>query len=236
MKRFASTPRRTRSALFAAALLACTAVAATAQAQEQPARPAAAKPDAARLYTERIVPFLKTHCFDCHGPDVQEAEISFHEYGELVKVTGDLKTWTRVLQMIETGVMPPDDAPQPKPAERKQIARDLERILFNVDCDGPPDPGRVTIRRLNRAEYNNTVRDLLGVSFRPADDFPSDDVGSGFDNIGDVLTLPPLLMEKYLAAAERIAEQTIIADPKAFVKSQRQDRRQLKSEGEVSYD
>ena len=129
--------------------------------------------------------------------------------------------------MIETGVMPPDDAPQPKPAERKGIARDLEKILFNVDCDGPPDPGRVTIRRLNRAEYNNTVRDLLGVTFRPADDFPSDDVGSGFDNIGDVLTLPPLLMEKYLAAAERIAEQTIVADPRQFIKSQRQDRRQL---------
>src|SRR5262249_16208871 len=67
------------------------------------------------------------------------------------------------------------------------------------------NPGRVTLRRLNRAEYNNTVRDLLGVDFRPADNFPVDDVGYGFDNIGDVLTLQPLLMEKYLDAAEAVA-------------------------------
>jgi hypothetical protein len=171
-----------------------------------PTTPAARPVDPAAIYVSRVVPFLKKHCLECHGPDVQEAEIGFHDYKSVEKVVGDLQTWTRVLQMIETGVMPPDDSPQPTGAERKQAIGDLEKILFNVDCDAPHDPGRVTIRRLNRAEYNNTVRDLLGVQFKPADDFPSDDVGSGFDNIGDVLTLPPLLMEKYLAAAERIAE------------------------------
>jgi hypothetical protein len=190
----------------------------------------------AQLHQKNVLPFIAKYCLDCHGPDVQEAEIGFHDYRELAKVKADEKTWTRVLQMIETGVMPPDDSPQPKAAERKAIVRDLERILFNVDCDGPPNPGRVTIRRLNRAEYNNTVRDLVGITFKPADDFPSDDVGSGFDNIGDVLTLPPLLMEKYLTAAERVAEQTIITDVKQFAKSQRQDRRQLTSEGQASYD
>ncbi|MEX2173324.1 MAG: DUF1592 domain-containing protein [Pirellulaceae bacterium] len=195
-----------------------------------------AKIEPAAVYAGKVVPFLKKHCYDCHGPDVQEAEIGFHDYLDLAKVMGDERTWTRVLQMIETGVMPPDDSPQPTSAERKQIVADLERVLYNVDCDLPHDPGRVTIRRLNRAEYNNTVRDLLGVTFRPADDFPSDDVGSGFDNIGEVLTLPPLLMEKYLTAAERIAEQTIVADSKAFIKSQRRDRKLLKSEGSVNYD
>ena len=76
-----------------------------------------------------------------------------------------------------------------------------------------PDPGRVTARRLNRVEYNNTVRDLLGVDFKPAADFPADDSGYGFDNIGDVLSLSPVLMEKYLAAAEKIARKAIVADP-----------------------
>ena len=75
------------------------------------------------------------------------------------------------------------------------------------------DPGRVTVRRLNRAEYNNTVRDLVGVALRPADDFPVDDAGYGFDNIGDVLSLPPILMEKYMSAADRIARAAIIARP-----------------------
>jgi hypothetical protein len=194
------------------------------------------KIEPAKLYADRVLPALKRLCYDCHGPDLQEAEIGFHDYQDFAKVTGDERTWTRVLQMIETGVMPPDDSPQPTDAERKELIKDLERVLFNVDCDGPVDPGRVTIRRLNRAEYNNTVRDLLGVTFRPADDFPSDDVGSGFDNIGDVLTLPPLLMEKYLAAAEQIAEKSIVTDARQFTKSQRQDRRQLKGEGSAAFD
>ena len=68
-----------------------------------------------------------------------------------------------------------------------------------------PDPGRVTARRLNRNEYTNTIRDLLGVDFRAERDFPTDDSGYGFDNIGDVLTMSPLLMERYMSAAERIA-------------------------------
>ncbi|MCU0877342.1 MAG: DUF1592 domain-containing protein [Pirellulaceae bacterium] len=200
--------------------------------------PATKKPkiEPAKVYAERVMPALKRLCYDCHGPDLQEAEIGFHDYQDFAKVTGDERTWTRVLQMIETGVMPPEDSPQPTDAERKELVKDLERVLFNVDCDGPVDPGRVTIRRLNRAEYNNTVRDLLGVTFRPADDFPSDDVGSGFDNIGEVLTLPPLLMEKYLAAAEQIAEKSIVTDARQFTRSQRQDRRQLKGEGSAAFD
>ena len=71
-------------------------------------------------------------------------------------------------------------------------------------------PGHVTLRRLNRNEYRNTVRDLLGVDYEPAADFPADDVGYGFDNIGDVMSLPPLLMEKYLAAAQEISQQAIV--------------------------
>src|SRR6185503_10649065 len=81
------------------------------------------------------------------------------------------------------------------------------------DRNAKPDPGRVTIRRLNRTEYNNTIRDLVGVDFQPAEDFPSDDIGHGFDNIGDVLTLSPVLMERYLAAAESVMQRAIVVDP-----------------------
>ena len=72
-----------------------------------------------------------------------------------------------------------------------------------------PDPGRVTARRLNRAEYNYTIHDLLGVDFRPADGFPQDDAGYGFDNNGDVLSLSITQMEKYLAAAETVARRAV---------------------------
>jgi hypothetical protein len=80
----------------------------------------------------------------------------------------------------------------------------IQGIFDRADAAAKPNAGRVTIRRLNRTEYNNTIRDLLGVDFKPADDFPADDVGYGFDNIGDVLSVSPLLLEKYLAAAETI--------------------------------
>src|SRR5207344_818887 len=74
------------------------------------------------------------------------------------------------------------------------------------------NPGRVTARRLNRTEYNNTIHDLLGVSLRPADEFPVDDSGYGFDNIGDVLSISPLLMEKYLNAAHTVSRAAVYGE------------------------
>jgi mono/diheme cytochrome c family protein len=196
----------------------------------------AKKPDPNAAFRSQIIPFLSKHCFECHGPDAQEGDIALDRYKDAAAVAEDQKTWQRVIQMLRSGAMPPEDAKQPSEAERRRVVQWIEQAIYNFDCDNLPDPGRVTIRRLNRAEYNNTVRDLLGVTFRPADDFPSDDVGGGFDNIGDVLTLPPLLMEKYLAAAERLAEEVIVADPSIFVKSIYRDRRLLTGEGGARYD
>ena len=113
---------------------------------------------------------------------------------------------------LRTGEMPPDNKPQPTPQQRDMLVSWIDSTIFRVDCANP-DPGRVTLHRLNRVEYNNTIHDLLGVTFQPADDFPADDSGYGFDNIGDVLSLPPILLEKYLAAAERILNAALITDP-----------------------
>ena len=128
--------------------------------------------------------------------------------------------------MVQFAGMPPEGNPQPTAQQRTQITQLLEPVLFTVDCELARDPGRVTIRRLNRSEYNNTVRDLLGVDFQPADNFPSDDVGHGFDNIGDVLSLPPLLFEKYMDAAEQIAAAAIVLhDPQNPPKQRFADKR-----------
>src|SRR5690606_23144239 len=153
-------------------------------------------------YAGQIAPLVKKYCYDCHGPDAQEAEIGFHRYSDEAAVVQDARTWEKVLEMLRFRAMPPEDQPQPTEAERALLIDWLDKRLFHYDCDQPIDPGRVTIRRLNRAEYNNTIRDLLGLDTNPAQDFPSDDVGEGFDNIGDVLSLPPLLLEKYMDAAE----------------------------------
>lgn len=193
-------------------------------------------PDREQAWQNQFAPFFKKHCWDCHGADVQEGDVRLDQYRTAAAVAADTATWQRVIQMIRSGAMPPEDAPQPSEAQRHDVVRWLEETIYQLDCSQPVDPGRVTIRRLNRAEYNRTVRDLVGVTFRPADDFPSDDVGGGFDNLADVLNLPPLLMEKYLAAAERIAEEVIVTDPSVFVKSQFRFREQLRGEGSARYD
>jgi hypothetical protein len=114
-----------------------------------------------------------------------------------------------VLEKLRAGEMPPKAMPRPNEAELKAVIGWIESEFERADQSATPDPGHVTARRLNRAEYNNTVRDLLGVDLRPADDFPQDDSGYGFDNIGDVLSLSPALMEKYLAAAEKVARLAV---------------------------
>ncbi|MFM7103068.1 MAG: DUF1592 domain-containing protein, partial [Verrucomicrobiota bacterium] len=109
--------------------------------------------------------------------------------------------------------MPPPKKPQPDPAERERVVQWADTTLFPVD-PANPDPGRVTLRRLNRVEYDNTIRDLVGVDFQPAADFPQDDVGYGFDNIGDVLSLPPVLWERYLRAAEMVLDEAVVSGPR----------------------
>jgi hypothetical protein len=168
-------------------------------------------------YGKDVVPFLKKYCYSCHADGKKKGGMSFDKFKSDEDVQKDRHTWEAVRDVIDTKQMPPKDRPQPSVAEAKAALRSIEGVLANFDCTKARNAGRVTIRRLNRNEYNNTIRDLVGVDFKPAADFPADDVGYGFDNIGDVLTMSPLLMEKYLNAAEAIlAKAIVIADtPKA---------------------
>src|SRR5437764_7343419 len=109
--------------------------------------------------------------------------------------------------------MPPKGIPRPSDAQIDAMMKFVHGEFEAADRTVKPDPGRVTARRLNRNEYSNTIRDLLAVDFRAEKDFPTDDTGYGFDNIGDVLTISPILMEKYVQAAENIAARAIGADP-----------------------
>ena len=165
-------------------------------------------------YESRVQPFVRKYCSECHQGTMPEAGILFEKYVDEKSMLKDRRTWERTFKIVTQGSMPPADSAQPSADEKTKLLDYLHEKLFHIDCTKVSDPGRVTIRRLNRAEYNNTVRDLIGVDFRPAEDFPTDDVGYGFDSIGDVLSLPPLLMEKYLNAAEKISQAALITiDP-----------------------
>ena len=160
-------------------------------------------------YATEIQPLLTNYCYSCHGNGKHKGDLALDKYHHEGDILKDRKTWEKVLQNLKAGVMPPEDKKQPTLSEREMMVNWIDAKLFFVDCDNP-DPGRVTIRRLNRAEYNNTIRDLVGVDFQPADDFPADDSGYGFDNIGDVLSVPPVLLEKYLGAAEKVLSAAIV--------------------------
>lgn len=169
--------------------------------------------DPSPRFAKSGVEFISKHCADCHGAEEPAAGLSLSVFQANATLIPQRDKWDTILRMIETGVMPPVDAPQPTPLERREFASLVRAIYDEYDRTAPPDPGRVTMRRLNRAEYANTVRDLLGADFDPTENFPADDVGHGFDNIGDVLTLSPLLMERYLDAAETIAGRVIVVSP-----------------------
>lgn len=165
-------------------------------------------------------PFLEQYCLGCHSGKDPKAELTFEPFVDAPSVVKQRKVWDNALKMIVAGEMPPKDKPRPSVAEAEAFVDLVKAVFDDADRHAPPDPGRVTMRRLNRVEYRNTIRDLVGVDFDPTTDFPSDDIGYGFDNIGDVLTLSPVLMERYLGAAETIMSRAIVSNPPPVTKRQ----------------
>ncbi len=178
-----------------------------------PAAPGGTGPEKTPVaqYHSDILPMLEKHCFECHGDGYDKGKVAFDSLDTDAKVL-DPQLWLRVMRNTRAGLMPAERKTPLSPAEQQRLEQWIKRAVFNLDPDDP-DPGRVTLRRLNRIEYRNTVRDLLGVDFNTEEEFPPDDTGFGFDNIGDALTLSPMLMEKYVAAAQVIVAQAVPLAP-----------------------
>jgi hypothetical protein len=162
--------------------------------------------DAAPSFARAVAPLLARFCLDCHSAAKARGDVRLEGLREDVTAK-DLPIWQAAARAVRSGAMPPPGKPRPAAAELDAFNAWLDAAVFGAGCSKPSDPGRVTLRRLNKAEYNNTIRDLTRLDVKPADEFPADDVGHGFDNIGDVLSVPPLLAEKYLAAALRIVRE-----------------------------
>jgi mono/diheme cytochrome c family protein len=162
-------------------------------------------------FQKNAVTFLEKHCVECHGGKKTKADLNLKKIERADDaILKNRKVWLNVINQVTSGEMPPKKQPRPDLAEIEKFAQSVESAFDRAEAKMKPDPGRVTVRRLNRNEYNNTIRDLLSVDFNPAEDFPADDIGHGFDNIGDVLTLSPVLMERYLSAAESIADRAVV--------------------------
>ncbi len=165
-----------------------------------------------QTYEQVVAPFVQQNCAACHNEKLKTAGLALTSYHNTASILHDRELWEKVVRRVRAGEMPPKGMPRPKPEAIAAVTGWIEQQFAEADRNTPPDPGRLTAHRLNRAEYNNTVRDLLAVRFQPAADFPADDSGYGFDNIGDVLSVSPVLMEKYLNAATAIANRAIPSD------------------------
>lgn len=167
-------------------------------------------------YRKEIEPLLVDYCFDCHGDGLKKGDFAMDAFGDLSKHLNDRRHWYPIWSNLRSQIMPPSEELQPSAAEKQKILSWIETEVFKLDPKNP-DPGRVTIRRLNRKEYQYAVYDLLGVEYDTSEAFPPDDTGYGFDNIGDVLSISPLLMEKYLTAAEEVVDLALPDDASAQV-------------------
>jgi mono/diheme cytochrome c family protein len=166
----------------------------------------------AKEFHDTIQPLLENYCYDCHGDGASKGKVTFDQFKSDQEILANRDLWWKALKNLRAGIMPPAKKPRPTPQEQDLIAHWVKTAVFDTDPQNP-DPGRVTIRRLNRAEYHNTIRDLVGVDFNTEEAFPPDDTGYGFDTIGDVLTMPPMLLEKYVNAAEKVIGEAVPVVP-----------------------
>lgn len=156
------------------------------------------------------LPFVRKYCLSCHDAAKKKGDVDLSRFESEASVVSGRKVWLAAIRNVKDGEMPPPSAKQPTPDERIAFAEAIRGVLRRADAGKPLDPGRIPIRRLNRTEYNNTIRDLCMIEFEPAENFPPDDASHGFDNIAEALTLSPLLMERYLDAAEAVIARTLV--------------------------
>jgi len=150
---------------------------------------------------------LNTYCVTCHSDKARTGGLTL-EHADVVDIPKGEQTWEKVIRKVRAGMMPPPGMPRPDKATLDGFSAFLENSLDQAAAL-KPRPGRATIHRLNRTEYANAIRDLLALDVDAASLLPPDDESSGFDNIADVLNVPPSLMERYLSASWNISRAAV---------------------------
>ncbi len=191
---------RTFTFLPAALILACPSAASAA--------------DRASEFTNTIRPALMELCWDCHDPEDSKGNVVFLDATTVSGISKHRATWRSVAAQLRNRTMPPTKKPQPTEELRMQLADWIDAHLRDTACEQGPYAGYVTARRMNRLEFDNTIRDLFGVKLQFSETFPGDSGGGeGFDNNGESLFLPPMLMERYVEAAQQIVDAAIVSPP-----------------------
>ncbi len=161
-------------------------------------------------FEQAIRPLLQKYCFACHSEKKQEGKFRVDHLGPDMLRDRTAGVWHELVNRVNAGEMPPEDSPQPTAVELNQLTEWTFRELKRVTNASQDFGRRAVIRRLNRQEYSNTIRDLVGVPFEAGEEFPADPSAHGFDNIGSALSISPLHMEKYVRAATKVIDRAIV--------------------------
>ncbi len=153
---------------------------------------------------------LNQYCVTCHNAKLKTGGLAIDQLS-LDRVASDRETWEKVVRKVRAGLMPPAGARRPDRKALDAMAGTVEEALDRAAAANP-NPGRTPLHRMNRVEYANAIRDLLGVEVDPSTLLPADDSSNGFDNIADVLGVSPALLERYVSAAAKIS-RLAVGDP-----------------------
>jgi cytochrome c553 len=167
----------------------------------------------AATFDSAVKPIFTQTCAGCHNERLASGGLNIAAFLDPKTIESKRDAWEAIVAKLRTGEMPPKGIPKPPPEQMTALIDTVQAEFDRLDKNTKPDPGRIVAHRLNRNEYSNTIRDLLGVSYHAEEEFPIDDASFGFDNIGAVLTVSPTLMSKYMQAAEQIASRAVGGDP-----------------------
>ncbi|MEM7456704.1 MAG: DUF1592 domain-containing protein, partial [Planctomycetota bacterium] len=160
-----------------------------------------------------LEPLLDQYCLACHDSGTADGDLDLETMIETTPIVKNRDHWINVIAQLQNRAMPPADSDQPTEEERTKLTLALYQKINSFDYSTVAHPGYEPSRRLSHEEYNNTIRDLVGMDLRPTDRFPTDMTGSsGFDNSANTLFIQPLLMERYMNAADFVVEQAFPAE------------------------
>lgn len=172
-------------------------------------------PDLERRWHKDIQPILEDYCYDCHAEGVRKGGLELDDFGSIEAMRSERGLWQRIRSHVDQELMPPRGEAVPTRFQRDALVAWIDEAVFPVD-PAHPDPGHVTLRRLNRYEYENTIHDLLGISTPLRPWLPPDDSGHGFDNNADALTLSPSHLERLLETTRLALDAALCLGPMPF--------------------
>jgi hypothetical protein len=187
-------------------------------------------------FSDKIRPFLETHCIDCHGPGSAKAGLRLDSLAPEFAALDKARIWIKVMDQLLSGEMPPKKKSQPAPADRKHVVSWIHEELTKADRQSQPPAGSLTLRRLTRLQYENTIHDLLAIEVPLKERLPEDKRDFGFDNIGQALNLSSAQLEVYLEAADAALDAAIVKKPRPETWKRRFTRQEVTGDAEGPLD